>query len=259
MRLVGLTTPVQEAVLASVTAARISAIEFTDGSTVDNGVVVVSLDDAVQVERVDIARADAESGLKVALAKAEWNRAKRELERLRNLLGDDFASSKELSDAVSIEEIKRIEFKLAQFQLEQAGRMYERERRVLEEYRLRSPFAGYIVEHLKAPGETVGPLEGIVHLVQLNPLHVVLDCPVALAPAIRQGQLARVRPTDDHWPARDGVVKLVSGVVDAASQTFKVKIEVDNQDLGWPVGLKVRVDLPTRRAVLTSKPGRIEP
>jgi RND family efflux transporter MFP subunit len=222
--------------------ARIAQIEAPEGTHVTQGDLVVALADRVQAARTEIARAGAESTYQIELARARWEHAQREWDRLSRLHGDDHATSKELNDARAAARTTQLEHQIALFTHEQAARTHERERRILEEYQLRAPFSGHVVEHLKQVGETVDQLEGIVQLVQLNPLHVNLDCPVALAPLVRIGDRPWIRPTDPHWSPRLGTIVLASRVMDAASQTFRVRLDVPNGDQAWPAGLKVVVD-----------------
>jgi len=249
---VGLTAPCQTATLAAVQPARIARIEAAEGSFVHCGDLVVQLEEGIQLARTEIAKATAETTLDVEHARARWTRAQRDLDRIIRLQGSDSASSKELSDATADAEIMRIEYELANFNQEQAARTYRREQEVLKDFRLRSPFDGYLREHLKHPGETVNELEGIVDLVQLNPLKVLVDCPVALAAGVAVGDRFRVTPADRRLSPRVGTVVLVSRVADGGSQTFRVKLHVDNEDAGWMAGLKTVVDF-TRDSALSSR------
>ncbi len=241
-RVEGITSPSQTADLASVLSARIAGVPVSEGAVVRVGEVVVVLDDKVQSTKTKLAKSAAETTLEVELADARWQHAKREWDRLVALFGDDFASSKELSDARAEFEVTRLEASLARFRRSQANLAYQREQALLDEFRLRAPFSGYVAQHLKHAGETVDPLEGIVSLVQLDPIQVQVDCPLALAPFIHRGHEVRVRPADDRWTTRNGVVTFASQVADAASQTFKVKVSVPNEDGVWLSGLRVTVD-----------------
>jgi len=253
---VGMTEPFRAAMLASVQPARIAGIRAEEGAYVPEGEVIVALEDGVQRARTELAKAAMDTSLPVDLERAKLNRAKRDFERLKRLKGDDFASSKELSDALAVVEIAQVEYDLAVFSQEQALRSYEREKETLAEYQIRAPFPAYVATHLKHAGESVDQLEGIVRLVQLDPLLVSVDCPLVLAASVAIGDRYLVRPTDTSvttdpgTPGRQGTVVFASQVADAASQTFKVKLTIDNGDRGWMAGLKVVVDFsvdPSRR------------
>jgi len=237
-----MTAPSDRATLASVHSARIAAIHAEEGAAVTSGEVVVSLDDRVEAARTKVARAEANSSIAVDLARAEWERAQREVRRIRGLSGDKFASSKELDDATTTAAIAKLKYEKAQFNLEQSRRALAYEEQVLAEYQLRAPFSGYITEHHKHVGETVDQLEGIVTLIRIDPLEVVLDCPIALAPFVHAGDAFDIVPQDKSWMARQGVVSYVSREIDGASQTFVVKLAVENPDERWMSGMKVSVD-----------------
>lgn len=253
VRVVGMTSPSRTAVLAAVLPARIATLTAAEGSTVKAGDVVVTLEDGVQRTKTEMARAAAESTLEVEQARVRSDLARRQLDRMIALYGRDDSSSKELHDAQAACDLARLDHELARFNHAQARRQYERERGLLEEYTLRAPFDGYVVEHLKRAGEAIDQLEGMVRLAALDPLLVVLDCPLAPAPQVFVGQRVTVEPTDGPWEARLGTVVLVSRVADAASQTVKVKVEVPNEDAGWPAGLKTEVDF-TPGAAAESRP-----
>jgi len=240
---VGMTAPFETATLASVQAARIASIAASEGGIVRRGEIVVQLDERVQTARTEMAKANAETNLNIDHARARWERAQRDLERLQKLHGKDFASTKEMSDALAEEQIARVEYDLAHFNQAQALLAYQREAAMLEEFRLRAPFDAYVVAHLKRPGESVNELEGVISLAQLDPLRVILDCPVEAIATIAEGQRFWVRPADEHLAPRLGTVLLSSRVADGGSQTFRVKLTVENADAAWPAGLKVSVDL----------------
>ncbi len=93
-QILGMTAPSQTATLAAVLPARIAHVVATEGSVVNAGAVVITLDDSVQSAKTELAKARAASSLSVA-------HARRELSRLQRLHGGDHASSKESSEAVA--------------------------------------------------------------------------------------------------------------------------------------------------------------
>jgi len=249
-RVIGMTAPARTATLASVLPARVSARVAPEGAMVHEGDPVVRLDDAVQRARTEMAKAAAESTLDIERARVRLANAKQEWERLAKLQGKDSATSKELRDAETLAETRRLEFDLATFEHQQADRAFAREKALLAEYLIRAPFDGWVTSHLKQIGETVDQLEGIAVVVQLDPLEVAVDCPLALAPYLTEGQRAEVHPMDGRWAPRSALVTYVSRVANGASQTFKVKLSVPNEDAAWMSGLKVLVDLTPESATV---------
>ncbi len=241
LRVVGMTVPFRKATLASVRPARIARLLAREGASVRAGDVVVALDERVQRARIEIVRAQAASTLEVERTRVRRDRARKEWERILGLQGGRHTVPKELTDALAAAEVARLEHDLALFNREQAGRAVEREEALLAELSIRAPFDGYVWQRAKEEGESVDPLEGIVTLVQLDPLMVTADCPVALWPLLHQGDTVPVRPVDPRWLPRSGTIELVCRVVDGASQTVKVMIRVPNSDGKWLSGLKVEV------------------
>ena len=121
--------------------------------------------------------------------------------------------------------------------------LYEVERAALTQFQVRVPFDGYVQEHLRHVGETVEKSEGVVLLVQVDPVLVTVDCPLAVAAGVAVGDEFPIRPVDPRWPKRKGTVVFASRVADGGSQTLRLKLAVDNQDAVWLAGLKVVAEL----------------
>ncbi len=249
----GFAQPYQQVTLGPVTAGRIAKLTVSEGQAVKQGTLLLSLDDGVQQTRTLLAKLEAESNVDIELAKARLRGAERELDRVRDLHRRDAASKKELEDSELLVEVRRLEVLKAEFENRQAQHRYELERLKLAELRVQAPFDGVVTELIKRTGEQVDEREAVLAMVQLDPLEVVVDCPMDLASKVRLGGTARIQPVDDPSAARSGTVTVASRAGDAASQTFRVKLKVPNADGGWISGRKVRVTfLPDTTAGATS-------
>lgn len=256
--LTALTAPRRRVPLGSVQQGRLSAVNFAEGDQVKEGDVLFSLDDTVQRANVDIAAARAGSTLEVDLARARWDRAERDREWRTKLHGDDRASPKEFEDSKSDAEVLGVEYKLAVFANDQAGRTLELQRRLLDQFHIKAPFDGYVTEVSRKAGESVDQFEIVLTLVQVDVLEVAIDCPISLAPCLREGDQLKITPIEPHWPARLGTIVLANQVADGASQTFKVKLLVNNKDRAWMAGIKVSID-PASLVKSSKGTGSVEP
>ncbi|MBN1490691.1 MAG: efflux RND transporter periplasmic adaptor subunit [Phycisphaerae bacterium] len=241
----GITAAHQTALLATIEQSRIAQILVAEGGTAGQDDRLVTLDDSVQRTQVEIAQARAESMLEINRTKARSEWAEKELAHVSELHTKGIASPKELRDAQMEADVARLDHAIARFEHEQAVREYKRQQEMLARLHIRAPFSGYVTEVLKQVGEAVDEGEIILRLVQLDPLDVWIDCPFRFADAIRTGASLAVQPLDGRRPVRTGTVFLVNRVVDPGSQTFKVKLTVDNKDAGWAAGMKVVVDFST--------------
>lgn len=114
---------------------------------------------------------------------------------------------------------------------------------ILELRTIRSPIDGIVADVSTAAGEFVNE-EEIVRVVQIHPLNVEVVVPVSLYGRIEKGAVGRVvpeRPFDREFEAK---VVIVDRVVDAASGTFGLRLELPNAKRTLPAGLKCMVGFP---------------
>lgn len=105
---------------------------------------------------------------------------------------------------------------------------------------LKSPINGVVVERYMHPGE-FPKQERVLKLAQIDPLRVEVYVPVALLGRIAVGMTGLVKPEEPMKGEFQGKVTVVDRVVDAASGTFGVRMEVPNPDMKLPAGLKCTV------------------
>ncbi|MDH5639927.1 MAG: efflux RND transporter periplasmic adaptor subunit [Nitrospira sp.] len=105
---------------------------------------------------------------------------------------------------------------------------------------IKSPINGVVVERFMHPGE-FPKQEKILKLAQIDPLRVEVYAPVSMLGKVAVGSTAYVKPEPPltgEYPAK---VTVVDRVVDAASGTFGVRLELPNHSLKLPAGLKCTV------------------
>ena len=103
-----------------------------------------------------------------------------------------------------------------------------------------SPITGVVMERFLAPGEHIED-QPVVKLAQIHPLHVEVFAPVELLGAIKLGMRADVTPENSVGKAYKARVTIVDRVIDAASGTFGVRLELPNPKYRLPAGLKCKV------------------
>jgi multidrug efflux pump subunit AcrA (membrane-fusion protein) len=110
----------------------------------------------------------------------------------------------------------------------------------LELRTIRSPVDGVVLERLLYAGEFTKQ-GAIVKLAQIDPLRVDVIVPVALLGRIQPGMRAQVTPEAPQRETLVARVKAVDRVVDAASGTFGVRLEMPNPKNRVSAGLKCKV------------------
>ena len=105
---------------------------------------------------------------------------------------------------------------------------------------IRSPIQGVVVERSRAPGESVGA-DPILTIARIDLLNVEVIAPVERFGTIAKGMRVEVRPEAAVGGMYIGEVVIVNQVIDAASGTFGVRVELPNHDYKLPAGLKCKV------------------
>lgn len=219
----------------------LSAVEVERGATVRKGQVLAVL--RADVERASLSaaqlRAAAEAEVQAAATSSVFN--KERLARAEELFTQNYISQQALQQA-------RTESRLAEQKLSQSveqRRIVQQEREVaaaqLGQRTIRSPIDGVVAERYLSAGERVDD-KPLMRIAKVNPLRVQLVVPVLQYGQLRVGDWASVTPELPGAAARDAKVTLVDRVVDPASNTFRVHLELPNANHALPAGLRCRAD-----------------
>jgi len=115
----------------------------------------------------------------------------------------------------------------------------------LEQRRLRSPFNGVVTKRLQHAGEIAQTGESarpILRLAQTHPLRVEVVLPVALYGKLKVGQKAEVQAEPPLSGRYAATIVVVDRVVDSASGTFGVRLELPNPNGDVPAGVKCQAN-----------------
>ncbi|MFG0331613.1 MAG: efflux RND transporter periplasmic adaptor subunit [Phycisphaerales bacterium] len=233
----------------------IAEIPVEENARVVKNEVLVRLKSDVQQHVVEVQRLAAENELAIETAEARLDLAEFDLNSQLEASQRDATSPRELERARIEHTVRRIELDDAKRVHLQAKAAYERELAVLDEMTLKSPIDGHVIRIDHEVGEAVDGLEPVVRVVQIDPLWLDVEVPVALGMRIEPESSAVIhwRDLTDH-PPFDARVVFVSPVVDSEANRIVVRVEVDNPD-EIPAGLHATVQFPeAQEAFLAAKP-----
>lgn len=211
------------------------------GDVVKAGQVVAQLKSDVERASVDVAevRARADAELKAAIAAAELAQVK--ADRAEYLVSVGFIS-REATDQANAE--ARIA-KNRVAQVREAQRLSLQElvlsNSQLAQRSIRVPFAGIVVDRYRTEGERV-EREPIVRVAKVDPLRIEMVLPLSQFGQVKQGATVNIRTDVTGERALLAKVTLVDRVVDAASNTFRVRLSLPNPDQSIPAGLRCVAD-----------------
>jgi multidrug efflux pump subunit AcrA (membrane-fusion protein) len=118
---------------------------------------------------------------------------------------------------------------------------------------VRSPFRGVVVERFVNAGERVED-KPLLRLAMLDPLRVEIVMPASRWGSVAVNQSLSVVPELPGAGSMAARVTHVDKIIDAASNTFRVRLSLPNPGNRLPAGARCKVDEPGLSA--TSLPAR---
>lgn len=245
--------PDRVADIGSQVVGLVDRLHVERGDRVAAGQPLVSL--RADVERANAAAAGTRSQVDadVLAARASLDLAEQKVRRAQALVAQNFVSDQAAEQARGEAEVARQ--KLHQVQGQQ--------RVWLDEYRVaqaqlalrtvRSPFAGVVVERFVNPGERVEE-RPMLRVAVIDPLRVELMVPTAQYGSLAAGDQVTIRPELPGAEAVTATVRHVDRVLDAASNSFRVRLTLPNPQNRLPAGLRCKADLPVAAAAAPAAP-----
>lgn len=226
--------------IGSPVRGRIDQLRVERGDSVTPGQVLVELESSLERAAVESARIRAEMEGDILARRASARLGERKQDRARRLFANHALSLDVREETETEAELARFELQRARENQELARAELERALAALEQRVVRSPIAGIVVERRMAPGEVVDE-QTILRLAQIDPLRVEVVLPAALIGRVQPGMRAAITPELSGDEVHVAQVKLVDRVIDAASGTFEVRLELPNPDGAIPGGLNCQV------------------
>jgi len=233
--------PAQVALLGLPVIGILENVAVERGDMVTKGQLLASLNSDVEQAGLRVAEKRSRIEGDVRAAEANVALAQQRLSRANELEGTNYISQQAL-DQLRAENEVAVQ-RLAQSRDQQ--RIWREELRVakaqLELRSLRSPFDGMVVERFAEPGERVEE-KPIIKIAQVDPLRVELMVPTSNYGRFRPGDEVTVRPELPNAEPAVASVTRVDNIIDAASNTFRVRLSLPNPNHRLPAGLRCRVD-----------------
>jgi len=186
------------------------------GDRVKKGQVVAKLQSGVEA-----------AALKLSEARVEFGR--RKVERNEALYEKQLISAQDRDELVTEVELRKEELK--------------KDRETLRLRTIVSPIDGVVVERKLAPGDFIRTDKSMVmKLAQINPLNVEVVAPASIFGTVRVGMTGNVNLEPFVPGARPAKVVVVDKVIDAASGTLGLRLQLPNPDHKIPAGIKCTVE-----------------
>ncbi len=203
--------------------------------------VIVTLESSMEQETVALAKAKAEADATLKSSQVQVELSSRKLERALDLFktnsiarhdADEAQTEKALADRSYQEALENK--RLAELELRRATA-------ALHVHTIRSPINGVVVDRLLSPGE-LARLTLVMKLAQVDPLRGEVYAPLSLLGKLKTGMRGDVRPEGKEQPLYQAKIVVVNRVVERASGTFGVRLEMPNPNNAIAAGLACTVE-----------------
>ncbi|MFN3323912.1 MAG: efflux RND transporter periplasmic adaptor subunit [Bryobacteraceae bacterium] len=254
----------------------VQRVHVEEGDLVKEGDVLCTLDDAQLRIRLELAKEKmAQAKVQLEKARIRWEKAavqidnaRTEFERYSKAHREGLVSAQEVAQykyrldefehdhRVATSEIKELSHRVAELEAEIAQADLE-----LSRTRIRAPFSGLITRRSVELGQRVRTLDALFNLGAFSPMYADIYVSEREAQRVRPGQGATIRLGSDGTAAEPGKVERISPIVDQATGTVKVTVELNPRDPSFRPGAFVRVEVRTdtrNDAVLIPKKALLE-
>ena len=210
------------------------------GDMIKKGQVLARLHSGVERATMELARARTELVAAINERQAQVDFSLRRQKRYEELYKKKVISFEKVDEARTNSAMALMDLEEVNENLRLAELELKRSIEVVRRMTIYSPINGVVMERFLSPGEFVED-QPVLKLAQIHPLHVEVFAPVELLGTIKVGMHADVSPEEPVGQVYKARVTIVDQVVDAASGTFGVRLELPNPKYRLPAGLKCRV------------------
>ena len=233
----------QNVEIRSPVEAMIESVRVKRGDAVTKGQILVTLESGPERAAFALATSRAKAVGEIRAAEARVDITQKKLKRAEELVKQNFVSANARDEAEAEHKLASEELRRAKENQQIAQHEAKRAGEVLAMRTIRSPFTGVVVEVLLKPGEfgAISFKDPILKLAEIDPLHVEVILPIREYGKVKPKQRASVMPEQPVGGRYDTTVKIVDKVVDAASGTFGVRLELPNKDFALPAGVRCKV------------------
>jgi RND family efflux transporter MFP subunit len=221
----------------------VERIHVERGDRVREGQVLVDLEANVERAQLEIARQRAANDQLIEAARAKLELAQRAADRLSRLRQSNAGAVTATQYEQAIADARVATFNLRDAELTQEAARLEAARveALVRQRRVTSPINGIVVERNMAAGEHRHEQAHFMTIARIDPLFVEVFLPIMVYGQIRIGMIGNVTLQQPLGTMHEARVVVADQILDAASGTFGVRLELPNGDLSIPAGLRCKI------------------
>jgi len=229
----GYVTPRRRATIAAKITGRVTGVFFDEGTRVQEGQLLATLDDSDAQKALDSARADRVSAqAAIADLRVQLRNSQIELRRAEQLHQAGVQTQEQLDNARTNTDSLQAKIDLAQAQVAAAESRVQVAQQAVDNCTIKAPFAGIVVSKDAQVGEMVSPISagggftrtGIATIVDMNSNEIEVDVNESYIARVKDGQ--PVNAILDAYPDWEIPAKVRTIIPSADRQKATVKVRI---------------------------------
>ena len=237
--------PSQSLEIGSPVTGVVDKVWVKRGDRVKKGQIVFTLESNAEAAAADLAKfkSQAIGAIKSAQNKVAFGQTK--YERRKEMAAENLVSKQERDDAEAEWRLAEAELVAAKESKDQAALEYKQQSSLLALRTVRSTIDGVVVDQMLYPGETAeaGSKKPVLKLAQLDPLKVRVMLPMSVFGKVKAGSVAEVSTEYSPSERLKDTVRHTDKVLDAASGTHIIFLDLPNKTLEIPAGTKCKASI----------------
>ncbi len=226
-------------------AGRLESVTVRLGDSVTKGQTIAKIEDREMVEQVNQAQAAYDvGGATIHQREALLKQAQNNLDRSRNLFERQLIPRQTLDDSQASYDAAAAQLDLATAQYAQSKARLDELKINLANTNIQSPVTGFVARRVLDPGAWVTPGGGaaaFISVVDIVYVRLVVNVVEKDLRRIRQGLAAAVEVDAYPGEAFAGRVARVAPILDPATRTAQIEVEIENPQFRLKPGMYARV------------------
>jgi len=232
--------PYQEADIGSEVIGVIDHLYVERGDLVSKGQLLVQLNADVEQAALQAAKLRAQASAELRAAESNHEFAQKKKVRAEDLSRNNFVSQQASDQAATEAQVAEMRLRQAREAQRLAQQALAQAQAQLTQRSIKSPLSGVVVERYRSEGERVED-KPLLRVATIDPLKVEVIVPASYFSRIHPGMTASVKPEMAEVDTRTAKVVVVDRVIDPASNSFRVRLELANANNSLPPGLRCKV------------------
>jgi RND family efflux transporter MFP subunit len=237
--------PYRTVKVGSAQAGLLAQVLVERGDMVKAGDKIAELEQSVERQNLELAnlRATNEADLKLAEEAARVEETK--LVRRDALLKNKFVAEEAYEKVRGDARIKRFEADRAKIALDLSRLEAIKAKMLLDIRTIKAPISGVVTARRLSGGEYIADERYIVEIAKIDVLLINAFLPLSMFKGIEIGRNAHVELDEAYGGIHTAIVTMKDRVVDPASGTFLVRLELKNSDSRIPSGVRCKLSFDT--------------